>query len=786
MAASLWSAIFGHAISKEDLTGPEALSEDACDDLVHSLVRLGYLTNILTSLDGKVFITQEQLTFDIVDLLKTRNGRVSVLDLPKALNAKSDDIQTRIADLMKTCPGTYFLFQDEFVTVPMPLQALQARHVVQDQFFYALCDILSKDPELPGVFKGIYDQGLFIPRPYKQQQTEMIETFFRNNGFIEYTTIKKHGVSDPKSYILKNHPTALLLESHAIKESIWSIVDATVEDCISNLSWVDVKTLVPSPLTKQDVSSLLAQLPCLKDPATCHTIALSSDQDHSLTGLGGGAAQETSVVQGSIVITSGQLQKCLLRMGPLLDRKLKSLVSWRLSSGEDTTWVDQVDEFVDDDEELEGFAAKTLSTRTNNNNSKAVGGGGGVVTTKKLRKQFQDFLTIHDVKEEIRNMEPEFDPVLVNAVAGTLYKDLLLNLRDRSRSVVLNHHHHHPQAEDEENIGTVHPATFEKDIVDSIQYAARHLSDRIRLAAKGIDVIEDVAVQNSLSKYLIQSWCTEMLDLLLLSCALVESKTLSQDNTINTSATTPEAQDAALQTRNRIRQVYNDRERHSSTPTTTNTTITTATTMTEGNQKPFVISTEDQTQLLGCVTPGTASILQKLRKTVSRSCKQKNLNEFMMTSRLLMDSWITLDNDRQDDGHLLRDHMADMRRILTGMQSQANGDDALLLHIVTLIGFQSWTGAMLHASGKFVPRILRQLRSSFPISGSDDDNAIPQKLDLLDTMLSSVLAKVKQQQEQEQEDDEGRRPTQEPLVSSTANPWQDVYNLGMELSKPDM
>lgn len=50
--------------------------------------------------------------------------------------------------------------------------------------FIALCDVLSKDQELPGVFKGINEQGVFVPRPYKEQQAEMIESFFRNNGFI--------------------------------------------------------------------------------------------------------------------------------------------------------------------------------------------------------------------------------------------------------------------------------------------------------------------------------------------------------------------------------------------------------------------------------------------------------------------------------------------------------------------------------------------------------------------------------------------------------------------------
>ena len=53
--------------------------------------------------------------------------------------------------------------------------------------------------------------------------------------------MKKRRVADPKAYMQTNHPTALILETHAVKESIWSIVDASVEDTIANLSWIDIR-----------------------------------------------------------------------------------------------------------------------------------------------------------------------------------------------------------------------------------------------------------------------------------------------------------------------------------------------------------------------------------------------------------------------------------------------------------------------------------------------------------------------------------------------------------------
>lgn len=231
-------------------------------------------------------------------------------------------------------------------------------------------------------------------------------------------------------------------------------------------------------MTKEDLSSLLRQLPSLKEPSR---IAVSPEQDHSLTGFGGGAPQETTIVHDSIVVTSGQLQKCLLEMGPLLDRKAKALVSWRLSFGGDAR--------IEGDEDLEDMNVHGFLGGKKTSPSLARANKFSATVAKQQKKRFQDFLTIQDVKDEIRNLELDFESALVNAVAGTLYKDLLLNLRDRNRSVVLN------QAEEEDEASGAEgdmdgkkPAR--EDNHGLIQLAAKDFSDRIRLASKGIDLFE--------------------------------------------------------------------------------------------------------------------------------------------------------------------------------------------------------------------------------------------------------------------------------------------------------
>ncbi|KAF9363421.1 E3 UFM1-protein ligase 1 [Mortierella sp. NVP85] len=868
---SLWESFFGVRDSPEDIGGPASLSEDACGDLVHSLVHLGYLTNISHSLDGKSFITQEHLSQDILLQLGKRNGRVSVLDLPKAINANLSDIQDRVQELVRTGSGKLFLVQDDLIKVeylnnmteqlneelsrqgyfvttdlcrkynfgiafvqqflrdrvgsvisgqwdavdrglvitpsflekekaallnalgelqePTSLQTLRQKHVVQEQLFYGLCDTLSKEQGLPGVFKGTNDQGVFVPRPYEQQQTEWVESFFRNNGFIELDSIKKRGISDPRAYIQTNHPTALLLETHAVKDSIWSIVDASVEDTIANLSWIDVKPLLPSPLTKGDIAGLLRQLPSLTEPTT--HIAVSSDQDQSLTGFRGGLPQEAVVIQDTIVATSGQFQKSLLMMGPLLDRSLKAVISWRLSFDPDGNYEGQ-----DDDEDLYGFGDRGSSLKElieydsstqirQRKDNKRKGNQGASKPDGSKKKPIHEFLTMKDVREEVQRLEPDFDLALVNCIAKVLYGDLVRNLRDRNRSVVL----HELQENDEEvEDKDKEPVEVQDTAVKSLGSAIYALSRRIELSARGIDVFEggcDPAVKNSLSKYLLQSWCVELLGLAVLH--------LSSEGKAPSSAS--DSLSDATKTQERLEGLYAEHQRQSGSET-------------EGGRGSFAISPEDTTILLELVPRTTIDPLKKMRKLIAGSGKHKNLSDYL-------DLWSSLyptmgleavrvhaKDERSVSGrdvvgdlelclqgalhvdHVLvsvdrswlSDHLEELHRILVGIKPLT--EPALMLHIVVLIAFQSWTGTMLHASGKFVPRILRQLRLSIGQQQSgaekpEQASAILQ-LDLLEKMLDSVLANVKQQRSDDQAGDPG----------DPNELWKAVFNIGVLLSKP--
>ncbi|GJJ73820.1 E3 UFM1-protein ligase 1 [Entomortierella parvispora] len=812
MTSAIWKTLFGQADNPDDLQGPASLSEDACADLVHSLLRLGYINDIATGADGKTFITHQQLQDDITLQLEKHNGRVSILDLPKALNATASDIQDRIQDLIRQKSSEFVQVQDELVKVeyldnltgqmntelaqrgyllvaeqcrkhkfgidfmrqflrdrvaqsiegqwdildrnlivapwfldqeksklrtvfleltePATLQTLRLRHMVLDQLFFSLCELLSKEQGLPGAFKGTNEQGTFVPRPYEQQQTEWIETFFRNNGFIELDALRKRGVMDLKGYIQANHSAALLLDTHIVNDSIWSLVDASVEDAISSLSWIDVKPLLPTPLTKEDITSLLRQLPSLAEPTG--RIAIASDQDHSLTGLGGGSPQEVVILQGSVVVTSGQFQKCLLRMGPLLDRKAKALFSWRLSFGSN----DLIEGQDVAGESSGGYATFKSHFETplkaSGSRKSAKSKSSSESKDSPIKKQLQDFLTIQDVKDEVRDLEPEFDSALVNAVAGALHQELLQNLRERNRSMVLTQ-----AAQDDEQFhteGTPSTKHINLEVPD-----IHPLSDNIRLYSNAVDLFEDSSVKNSLSKYLLQTLCVELVDRALLNIAIKRT-----EPTLNVSKD-------AIETRERLQSVFKN----------------------QADSPPAAaISSEHASFLLEYASTEELESIQKLRKLTAGSSKRKNLVEFLDVWSKLSAKW-TNHSDEHMDEQLLKKHMQELRSALTGLAPQS--DPALMLHIVTMILFQSWTGTMVHASGKYVPRVLRQLRASVEKNesiGLADKETRRSQLSHLETMLDHILARVKQ----------GPDAVSAADLENDSRLWLDVHALGMAVS----
>lgn len=112
------------------------------------------------------------------------------------------------------------------------------------------------------VVGGRQDKAVFVPDIYSKTQSTWVDSFFRQNGYLEFDALSRLGIPDAISYIKKRYKTAqlLFLKAACVGQGLVDQVEASVEEAISSGTWVDIAPLLPSSLSVEDAAMLLQQV----------------------------------------------------------------------------------------------------------------------------------------------------------------------------------------------------------------------------------------------------------------------------------------------------------------------------------------------------------------------------------------------------------------------------------------------------------------------------------------------------------------------------------------------
>ncbi|XP_072498979.1 E3 UFM1-protein ligase 1 isoform X2 [Notamacropus eugenii] len=149
------------------------------------------------------------------------------------------------------------------ITRPTPVISLISRYGFQEQLLYSVLEELVNSGRLKGaVVGGRQDKAVFVPDIYSRTQSNWVDSFFRQNGYLEFDALSRLGIPDAVSYIKKRYKTAqlLFLKAACVGQGIVDQVEASVEEAISSGSWVDILPLLPSSLSVEDAGMLLQQV----------------------------------------------------------------------------------------------------------------------------------------------------------------------------------------------------------------------------------------------------------------------------------------------------------------------------------------------------------------------------------------------------------------------------------------------------------------------------------------------------------------------------------------------
>lgn len=144
--------------------------------------------------------------------------------------------------------------------VPISLSVLTSPpHNIPGKIMSSILEDQEFVSTLPGLIQASKGSSskTYVPVIYSLNQRAYVTSFYADNNYLEYESLKCLGISEPKTFISNRIPEAIHLNSVAVSPS----VEATVAEAVSSAVLQDLSILVPSVLSNEDIEKLYYSLP---------------------------------------------------------------------------------------------------------------------------------------------------------------------------------------------------------------------------------------------------------------------------------------------------------------------------------------------------------------------------------------------------------------------------------------------------------------------------------------------------------------------------------------------
>ncbi|XP_057782761.1 E3 UFM1-protein ligase 1 homolog [Salvia miltiorrhiza] len=132
---------------------------------------------------------------------------------------------------------------------------------VESGFFQSLFNGLVKGGEILGSLRaGVH----WTPSVFAMAQKECVDSFFSQNSFISYETLRKLGIPQPIQFLQSRYPEGKALDTVFVHSSLIEMLDTSVDDAVECGSWIVSLTILPTSFTSQDASKVLSFCPTVQ------------------------------------------------------------------------------------------------------------------------------------------------------------------------------------------------------------------------------------------------------------------------------------------------------------------------------------------------------------------------------------------------------------------------------------------------------------------------------------------------------------------------------------------
>ncbi|KAH1173485.1 E3 UFM1-protein ligase 1 [Mauremys mutica] len=466
----------------------------------------------------------DQLAEEINDKLQ-ETGQVTISELCKAYDLPGDFlIQALSPRLGRIIRGqidqdnTGVIFTEAFVarhqarirglfsaiTRPTPVTNLITRYGFQEQLLYSVLEELVNTGRLKGtVVGGRQDKAVFVPDIYARTQSNWVDSFFKQNGYLEFDALSRLGIPDPVNYIKKRYKSTnlLFLKAACIGQEIVDQVEASVDEAISSGMWVDIATLLPSSLSIEDSGILLQQV-------------MRSFNKHL----------PTIIFSDTIVVSEKFINSCTDLFRELMHHKAEKEMKnnpVNLVTEEDLKEASILENSSANKKDRKDERRK----KATEGSGSVRGGGGGNAreirikkTKKKGRKDAESdeeshasstsrnkhleipFMSREEIQDVLRNHIQDCPEELITELAELLIRSLTKSYQEVVRSVFVS------------STSSLSGASRRRTIKD-LQEEVSNLYNNIRLFEKGTKHFTD-ETQTSLAKHMLKTVCTDITNLI--------------------------------------------------------------------------------------------------------------------------------------------------------------------------------------------------------------------------------------------------------------------------------
>ncbi|KAL7728600.1 hypothetical protein ACLKA6_012596 [Drosophila palustris] len=138
------------------------------------------------------------------------------------------------------------------ITKPTNVAVILQQINVQEKIFHSLLDEINPAGQVTSKLAN----AQYVPHIYAKTQADWVNSFYKQNSFLEYEAINKLGITDAKAYIRKQFPNEqfLFLKRVALGAHLIDLtVVAALMECSATKQYLDLSTILPSNLSEEDI-----------------------------------------------------------------------------------------------------------------------------------------------------------------------------------------------------------------------------------------------------------------------------------------------------------------------------------------------------------------------------------------------------------------------------------------------------------------------------------------------------------------------------------------------------